>query len=296
MSEVAEVAQTAGETVGHAPDRVEDAFSTGMLSRASVAALNKRFVTAKPFPHVVIDNLFQPAFLEDVLQDYSAGFRDWVHYDSANEVKTGTRPNAKLGHGAQRYFDAVHRGAFVQFLGGVTAIAGLLPDPSLFGGGLHKIEVGGRFATHVDFNKHPVTRLDNRLVFITYLNKGWQPEWGGALELWDAQTKQCVEKVVPVFGRSILFAHSQTSLHGHPDPVASPDKRPRRSVAAYYYTNGALAAPSDPVAGTQFLHPVAKSDTHVKLAKMGDYVSPMLMDGVRLAFHASKNLARRFRA
>ncbi len=296
MSEVAEVVRTAGEASSHSADESDTVFSSGILSRASVAALNKRFVEAMPFPHVVIDGLFQPAFLEDVLLDYSAGFRDWVHYDSANEVKTGTRPNAKLGRGAQRYFDMVHRGAFIQFLGGVTGIAGLLPDPSLFGGGLHKIEVGGRFATHIDFNKHPVTRLDNRLVFITYLNKGWQPEWGGALELWDAQTKQCLEKVVPVFGRSILFAHSQTSLHGHPDPVASPDKRPRRSVAAYYYTNGAPEAPNDPVAGTQFLAPVAKSDLHVKLAKTGNYVSPMLMDGVRLAFHTTKHLARRFRA
>ena len=296
MSEVAQIDRVASQKPAALPDEDDAVFSPGMLSRASVARLNKQFVHAKPFPHVVIDNLFQPAFLDDVLQDYSAGFRDWVHYDSANEVKTGTRPNAKLGRGAQRYFDMVHRGAFIQFLSAVTDITGLLPDPSLFGGGLHKIDVGGRFATHIDFNKHPVTRLDNRLVFITYLNKDWQPDWGGALELWDAQTKQCVEKVVPVFGRSILFAHSQTSLHGHPDPVASPDKRPRRSVAAYYYTNSASQAASDPVAGTQFLAPVNKSDLHVRLSKLGDYVSPMLMDGVRLAFHATKNVGRRLRA
>ncbi len=277
-------------------DEDDAVFSPGMLSRASVAALHSRFIAAKPFPHIVIDHLFQPAFLDAVLLDYSAGFRDWVHYDSANEVKTGTRPNAKLGRGAQRYFDMIHRGAFVQFLSAVTGIQGLLPDPSLFGGGLHKIETGGRFATHVDFNKHPVTLLDNRLVFITYLNKGWQPDWGGALELWDSETKQCIEKVVPVFGRSILFAHSQTSLHGHPDPVASPDKRPRRSVAAYYYTSSAAVAAAETVAGTQFLAPVAKSKLHVTLAKTGDYVSPMLMDGVRLALHSAKNIRRKLRA
>ena len=288
------VAEESGK-VSPLPDDDDAVFSPGMLSRSSVAALHERFVTAAPFPHVVIDNLFQPAFLDAVLLDYSAGFRDWVHYDSANEVKTGTRPNAKLGRGAQRYFDMIHRGAFVQFLSAVTGIQGLLPDPSLFGGGLHKIEFGGRFATHIDFNKHPVTLLDNRLVFITYLNKGWQPEWGGALELWDAQTKQCIESVVPVFGRSILFAHSQTSLHGHPVPVASPDKRPRRSVAAYYYTAGGGSSATEAVAGTQFLAPVAKSSLHVRLAKAGNYVSPMVMDGVRLALHTAKNMQRKLR-
>ena len=277
-----------------AEDAAERVFSAGALSRTQVATLHERFVGARPFPHVVMDNLFHPEFLDRVLEDYSAGFRDWVHYDSANEVKTGTRPNAKLGRGATRYFEVIHRGDFVQFLSGVTGIQGLLPDPSLFGGGLHKIEVGGRFNTHIDFNKHPVTKLDNRLVFITYLNKGWQPGWGGALELWDAETRQCVEAVVPVFGRSILFAHSASSLHGHPDPVASPDKRPRRSVAAYYYTNGAGA--DAPLEGTQFLDPIAKSKLHQTLARTGDYVSPMLMDGVRFAFHAGKNLVRRLRA
>jgi Rps23 Pro-64 3,4-dihydroxylase Tpa1-like proline 4-hydroxylase len=38
---------------------------------------------------------------------------------------------------------------------------------------------------HVDFNQHSVTRLDNRLVFITYLNKNWRSSYGGALELWE---------------------------------------------------------------------------------------------------------------
>ena len=99
-----------------------------------------------------------------------------------------------------------------------------------------------------------------------------------------------------MFGRSILFAHSATSLHGHPDPVASPDKRPRRSVAAYYYTNDRSELGSDAVAGTEFLAPIAKSDLHKRLSKAGDYVSPLLMDGLRSGFHAAKNLARRLRA
>ena len=99
-----------------------------------------------------------------------------------------------------------------------------------------------------------------------------------------------------MFGRSILFAHSQTSLHGHPDPVAAPDKRPRRSVAAYYYTSSADSAVAETVAGTQFLAPVAKSKLHVTLAKTGDYISPMLMDGVRLALHSAKNIRRKLRA
>ena len=120
----------------------------------------------------MIDGLFRADFLEGVLDDYGAGFGDWIHYSTRDEVKLGTRPNARLNPASRAYFDVIHRGEFVNFLGLVSGIDGLLPDPALFGGGLHEIKTGGRFSVHVDFNKHPVSGLDNRLVFITYLNKG----------------------------------------------------------------------------------------------------------------------------
>ena len=273
----------------------DDFFAPGALSKQNVSALRRQFANARPFPHVVIDGLFRPEFLDRVLDDYTAGFHDWVHYDTANEVKTGTRPNAKLGRGSQRYFDVIHRGQFIQFLTGVTGIQGLLPDPSLFGGGLHKIECGGRFSPHIDFNKHPVTLLDNRLVFITYLNKGWQASYGGARELWDLETKQAVEEVVPVFGRSILFAHSSISLHGHPNPVMTPDKRARRSVAAYYYTNSGIDADEAGHRTTVFLNPVERSPLRVSLAKTGRYVSPMMMDGLHLLARTGRTVVQKLR-
>ena len=269
----------------------DEVFQKGALSRRHASELRRRFLSARPFPHIVIDGLFPAEFLDRVLDDYGAGFGDWIRYNTKDEVKAGTRPNAKLGRGSRHYFDVIQRGQFTQFLTAVTNIDGLLPDPSLFGGGLHEISPGGRFSVHTDFNKHPVTALDNRLVFITYLNKGWQPGFGGALELWDAASRQCVEEVVPVFGRSILFAHSSLSLHGHPNPVATPDGRKRRSVAAYYYTNGR----SDEVVGdartTQFVSPPTFGRWG-KLLVAANYVSPMLMDGARAAWRAGETLAR----
>ena len=270
----------------------DSVFTKGALSRAKAAELRQKFSTAKPFPYVVIDQLFQPEFLEKVLDDFSVGFGDWVHYNTPDEVKRGTRPNAKLGAGSQRYFDVIHRGQFLQFLSAVTGIGGLLPDPSLFGGGLHEIPNGGRFSVHTDFNRHPVTALDNRLVFITYLNKNWQASYGGRLELWDASSQQCVSEVVPLFGRSILFAHTPNSLHGHPNAVDAPDGRSRRSVAAYFYTNGGPGAEAGETHTTRFLSS-PQFGRWGKLVVTANYVSPMLMDGARLAVRMSSKMLRR---
>ena len=69
-----------------------------------------------------------------------------------------------------------------------------------------------------------------------YLNKDWQEEWGGKLELWDPEMKGCVESILPVFNRCVIFNTDPDSYHGHPDPMTCPEGHFRRSIALYYYT------------------------------------------------------------
>jgi hypothetical protein len=200
--------------------------------------LQSRFAHHQPFPHLVLEGLFSANLLEMVEAEFDGrGWRDWDRYDSANEIKRGSSSCAEFGPATQLYFNLIHSKAFVRFLEGVTGMAGLLPDPQLFAGGMHEIPDGGRFALHIDFNRHPVTSLINRLVVITYLNKAWHPSYGGSLELWNAAEQRKAVEIEPVFGRTIVFAQSAAALHGHPVPVHAPNGRPRRSVAAYYYAN-----------------------------------------------------------
>jgi Rps23 Pro-64 3,4-dihydroxylase Tpa1-like proline 4-hydroxylase len=97
------------------------------------------------------------------------------------------------------------------------------------GGGYHLIPPGGYLAVHTDFSRSPKTRLYRRLNLIVYLNRDWQDK-GGRLQLWDDQAK-CVD-IAPEFNRTVVFATSSKSWHGHPIPA----QRWRRSVAAYFYS------------------------------------------------------------
>ncbi len=258
-----------------------DGLNQAVTSDASLDTLRNLFDSAQSFPHVVVDNLFNPRLLREMLLDYERiKHDDWINYDSKNELKRGTRPNIELGSGSQQYFDLIHRAKFTQFLTRITGIEALVTDPVLRGGGLHEIPVGGKFRVHVDFTRHTDTLLDNRLVFITYLNEGWQADWGGALELWNRS--ECVDEVVPVFGRSILFAQGAESFHGHPDPVRTPDGRSRRSAAAYFYTNGRPDPTPAERLTTRYLEPTTAS-LRERMARGAKYVlPPMLWDGLKL--------------
>jgi hypothetical protein len=71
-----------------------------------------------------------------------------------------------------------------------------------------------------------------------YLNKEWQEEYGGHLQLWDREMRLCQAKVLPVFNRVMIFGTTDFTYHGHPDPLQCPDGITRKSLALYYFSNG----------------------------------------------------------
>lgn len=200
--------------------------------------LTTRLKAAQPYPHVVVDDWINPALLELVHEEFDILPRpDWTRQFNAYARVERSRAGAQMGPASQLYFSVLNSSFFLRVLAQVSGIGDLVADPHLFGGGLHETLPGGLFGIHTDFERHPRTALNNEMVFITYLNKNWQPEWHGALELWDAGRQACVASVEPEFGRSILMLHGATHFHGHSRPLAPPAGVTRRSVASYFYAN-----------------------------------------------------------
>ena len=195
---------------------------------------------AAPFPHAVFDDFFDPVVLDRVLSEFP-GVKgiDWVRYDDPRfEVKLASRSEQQIGLFTRYLIYALNSSAFLQFLERLTGIKGLVPDPHLWGGGLHQIPPGGKLAVHADFNNYPHFKLDRRLNVLVYLNRDWRDEWGGHLELWDREMTRCEHRIAPLFNRMVCFSTTDTSYHGHPDELRCPPDRTRRSLALYYYSNG----------------------------------------------------------
>ena len=199
--------------------------------------------SADPFPHVVLDNVFDPRLLKELLAEFDAMDREPWHYtERATERKYSTEDFQHFGPIVRTVITQLNAAPFLAFLEKLTGIAGLIADPHLRGGGLHEIRRGGALGVHADFNFYNRLNLYRRLNLLVYLNENWSEEWGGDLEFWDRTGKQCVRRIAPLFNRAVIFDTSNFSYHGHPRPLQCPEDRARKSLALYYYT---VEAPAD---------------------------------------------------
>ncbi|QKR99449.1 2OG-Fe(II) oxygenase [Sphingomonas sp. CL5.1] len=192
--------------------------------------------TAAPFPHIVIDDFLDKSLLRNVAAHYPPIDKQQFFDRDQERFKYQFQPAAIDDPVALNLLAELNSEAFISFLEKMTGIEGLIPDPYFVGGGLHLTRKGGHLGVHADFNLHNILKLERRLNLLVYLNDDWDEAWGGSLELWDRQMKACEVRVAPDLGRAVVFSTSLDSFHGHPDPLACPDHRDRRSIATYYYT------------------------------------------------------------
>ena len=206
--------------------------------RADLPATVERYRTATPFPHVVIDGVLHAGAFAKAAAEFP-GLRDefWKGYLHVNETKySNTQPDT-WGETLTAVAKELCSPEFVGYLEELTGIEDLMPDWTMDGGGLHQTMTGGHLNIHADFSTHHThENWARRVNILLYLNEEWRPEWGGQLELWDADMTACQGKVTPAGNRMLVFTTSLDSFHGHPDPLTCPDDVARRSMALYYFT------------------------------------------------------------
>lgn len=196
----------------------------------------QRYRGASPFPHAVIDNLLPEAFLDAILRDFPSAEECSVERNCDHTVhKRGYRPDDLGDRLCRSYLYLFNSAPFLHFLETLTGRDGLIPDPYFRGGGFHEIGPGGKLKVHTDFNLYTKLNLVRHLNVLIYLNKDWEPQYGGNLELWDADAKQRVKSIEPLYNRCVVFNTDKRSFHGHPSPLTCPEHRFRRSIATYYY-------------------------------------------------------------
>ena len=202
----------------------------------------EEYLNAEPFPNIVFDDFFNEEMLSQVLADFPdlSNKQGVKFYDNKNEKNKleakGEKHFSDITKAFVHYLNSEPMLEFLQELTGIKET--LLSDPYLLGGGYHEIKPGGLLKVHADFNKHELTWIDRRINLLVYLNKDWDESYEGHFELWDKDMTKSYHSVLPVFNRVAIFSTTDFSYHGHPNALACPPDRSRKSLALYYYSNG----------------------------------------------------------
>jgi len=215
-----------------------------MLNPAVAAradALAAQFKRREPFHHVVIDEFFDAATVARLLAEFPPFERGNARNEAGQLGNKSTIEKIRgLGSSYTALDDLIQTRGFLDLIGQITGIPGLLYDPWYFGGGTHENRHGQDLDAHVDFNRHPVERWHRRLNLIVYLNPEWNDAWGGALELHSdpRAADDRMLRIAPLLNRAVIFETTEWSWHGF-KRIALPDEKKdvsRKSIALYFYT------------------------------------------------------------
>jgi Rps23 Pro-64 3,4-dihydroxylase Tpa1-like proline 4-hydroxylase len=196
-----------------------------------------------PFSHIVVDNFLQESELYTILQEV-------CNLKDENATRAFIDPNSpyeynkyafsdNYGDYLKNVFAELNSPEFIKKIEKLTGINNIISgDITLRGAGIHRIKQGGYLKNHTDFNSYHLNgvKLDRRINLLIYLNPDWEDHYNGHLCLTDKDTSSCVKKIAPILNRCVIFNTCNRSIHGHPEPLKTPNGVNRHSIAVYYYT------------------------------------------------------------
>ena len=215
------------------PASFDPSATAGLFGQAE--SLRHEYLTAKPWPHVVVEDAF-PDELLDIVAAECAGLDEGRLIKSNDDRQIKQEAAEGLGPATTRFLELVEGTSFREFISRITGVDDILPDPTHKFAGAHRTPPGGFTKIHRDFEVHPSSGLFHRLNLLVYLNRDWPELYGGSLELWPADMSAMGRRIFPRFNTMVLWETHNGTLHGLPDPVNCPPDRMRLSVACYYYT------------------------------------------------------------
>ena len=205
--------------------------------RGNAESYNKTYITGEPYPHVVIDDLFEPEVLDRIVNEFpSSGNRDWKTWDTKHELKSTSQGINGLSTFTQLFCLWLSSSEVINEVKKITGLDNIYADPMYHGAGLHEMHRDGWLEIHSDYTKHFHLPMVRRLNLIIYLNRDWDEAWRGELALQDYKDSSKQISYAPHFNRTIIFPTTEQTLHGVPGKLSCPPERSRKLISIYYWT------------------------------------------------------------
>jgi len=200
----------------------------------NVNIFNQKFLSGKPFEHVVIDNFFNDEYAELLYNNFpDVADKNWFSYWNPIEKKYAMN-NFSESEIYNNLFLELQSNDTLELVKKISGINNLEIDKHLHGAGVHYHPKGGKLDMHLDYSIHPISGKERRVNLIIYMNKNWKDEYHGDVQFWNKEFTECESNIYPVFNRAVLFRTSDISWHGLPTPINCPSDMRRKSIAIYY--------------------------------------------------------------
>ncbi len=188
------------------------------------SALRKRFLTARPYPHLVLRDFFRKDVAEKVYraclrQKFTRQISDLYAFSQMPDLKKTADPTLRALH---RFWRSKE---FLAFMSQVT------------GERLRSIDMSGFVYADTDHLLPHDDRLEGRKVaYIIGLSKGFRTSDGGALSLFDADRdghpRRIAKSYPPGFNTLSFFKVSRISWHQVDEVLAD---KPRLSLTGWFH-------------------------------------------------------------
>ncbi len=213
-------------------------FSKPMtILRDNLETFQKVYTSNQPYPHLVVDDLFDSEVLDQIVADFpKSEERDWIIWNTEHEFKLTSSGITGLSRLTQIFFLWLNSSEFIDQLKQIVGIDELVPDPLFFGAGLHEMFQGGWLDIHADYTQHPKMPLQRRINLLIYLNRDWNPDWGGGIQLQDQTNYKNQVSYPPNFNRTVIFPTTSETLHGVPNRLSCPTEFSRKLISVYYWS------------------------------------------------------------
>ena len=263
-----------------------------LLNDLDFEALKHTCLNAPSFPHFYLDNFLEETFanqVHDSFPSFIEAEKIGKSFSAVNEKKKIQIPDSsKFPPAIYKLHELLASQEFIDQVSQIMGIDNLIADPTMMGGGIHETNSGGHLDVHIDFNYNAELDLHRRVNILVYFNKDWKENFGGYLDLWDKDVKNCLGSYAPIFNRVAGFTTNEISWHGV-TPITCPTDRLRKSFAVYYYTKEPPPGWTGEVHSTVFR---ARPNEHWK----GNIAMPVenFARGFRRLINSSKQILKKY--
>ena len=182
--------------------------------------------------HFVIDDLLPEEIARAIYGAFPRNADGFIDQQSFREKK---KTLANLADRPQILRDVTYAMQSAEVVGKVAELVGvtnIVPDPSLYAGGLSMMFKENFLNPHID-NSHDGGRgLYRRLNLLYYVTPEWALENGGNFELWDRKVKK-QKTIVSAFNRLVVMDTNRDSWHSVSKVIV---ETPRCCVSNYYFS------------------------------------------------------------